>query len=130
MHAEGLGGLAHELHHGHRPDGQNLVILDAALQQSLEFHSAEALFTVGAVVGHEIQVIGAGPEFVLQNDDVLGAEADNHVYDGAGLLESLGSRQRNGTAHTAADHADPLLVFHIGGTAQGTHKVMDVVAFI
>ena len=130
MHAEGLGGLAHKLHHGHGSDGQNLVILDAALQQSLELDGAEALFAVGAVIGHQIQMIGTGPELVLQNDDILVPEADDHIDLRAGLLEGHGSGQGNGAANAAADHADPLFAFLIRGLAQRTHKVPDIVALV
>ena len=130
MDAEGLGGLADELHHGHRADGENLVILHAAFQQLLQLHGAEALLAVGAVVGHQVQVGGSCPEFLLQDDDVLGAEADDDVHNGAGLQECLGCRQRDGAANAAAHHADALLVLHIGGTAQGAHKVADVVALV
>ncbi len=130
MDAEGLGGLADELHHGHGADGQDLVIGNAALQQGLELHGAEALLAVGAVVGHEVEVVGAFPELLLQDDDVLGAEADDHVHNGAGLLKGPGSGQGDGAAHAAADHAHSLLALDLGGTAQGAHKVLDVVALV
>ena len=89
-----------------------------------------SLSSSGAVVGHQVQVVGGLPELVLQNDDVLGAEADDHVHNGAGFLEALGGRQSDGAAYAAADHADPLLALHVGGLAQRADKVPDVIAFI
>ena len=130
MHAEGLGGLADKLHHGHRSDGQHLVVLHTRFQQSLELDGAEALLTVGAVVGHQVQVIRAGTELVFQDDNVLVPEADDHVHNGAGLLEGTGSGQSDGAAHAAADNAHPLLALHVGGLAQGADEVPDVVALV
>ena len=130
MYAEGLGGLADKLHHGHGADGQNLIVLDAAFQQGLQLHGAEALFAVGAVVGHQVQVGGSGLELLLQDHDVLGPEADDHIHLCAGFLKSHGSRQGDGAAHTAANHADPLLALHIGGLAQRAHEVPDVIALV
>ena len=46
-----------------------------------------------------------GLELVLQDDDVLVAEADDDVDLSARLLERLGRRIGDGTANAAADNA-------------------------
>ena len=75
-------------------------------------------------------MVGTGPELILQNDNILIPEADDYIDLGTGLLEGHGCRQSNGAANAAADHTDPLLALHIGGLAQGTHEVPDIVALI
>ena len=46
------------------------------------------------------------------------------------IVQFLGNGQGNGAAHAAADHAHLLQAFHLGGTAQRAHKVVDAVAHV
>ena len=130
MDAEGLGGSAYELHHGHGADGQHLVEGLTGLQQLLQGLGDQAVTAVSTVVGHKNQPVGCCLELVLQNDDVLAAETDDNGHFCARFLERLGRGQGDGAAHAAADHADLLLALHGGGLAQGAYKVVDVVAFL
>ena len=85
---------------------------------------------VGAVVGHNDELVGAGPELVLEDEQILAAEAD----DGGDLrpeaVELLGHGHRDGAAHAAADDADLPDAVGMGGDAQGTDEVLDGLALV
>ena len=81
-------------------------------------------------VGHDAQLVAAGLELVLQDQQILAAEADDAVHHTALIVQFLGNGQGNGAAHAAADHAHLLQAFHLGGTAQRAHKVVDAVAYV
>ena len=53
--------------------------MDAGLEQLLQLDGNKAVLAVGAVVGHEIQMVTGLLELVFENDDVLVAEADDDV---------------------------------------------------
>src|SRR5699024_8172766 len=71
-----------------------------------------------------------GPEFVLQNDDVLAPEAYNDIHLATGLLETDCGGQGDGAADTAAHYANPLYPLGVGGLAQRTDEVLNVVSFV
>ena len=69
-------------------------------------------------------------KFILQNHQILGAEAHNGMHFAALLMQLLSHGEGNGAAHAAAYHgylAEPL---RVGCTPQGTHKVVNIFAFI
>ena len=73
LDAVGTGGLADELHHDHRADGDDGIVLIARIDQLLEHLRDQRLAAVRAIVGDDVQ-IGAGVlHLVLEDDDVLGA---------------------------------------------------------
>ena len=90
----------------------------------------EALLAIGAVVGHQVEVVASGLELLLQDDDVLAAETGNNIHLHTGFMESLGGGVSDGAAHAAADDTDALLALDVGGTAQGTDKVADGIALV
>ena len=101
----------------------HMILLDEFLQLAGD----EAVIAVGAVVGADVQV-GAGlPHLLLQDHDVLGAEADDDVDVSAHLVQGFGLRVSDGTAHAAADDCGLLDAVQIGGGPQRAHKVQDAV---
>ena len=120
-----LAGLDHELHHDERADGDDQVVLVAGSHQLVEGSGDDALGAVAAIVGHDPQLVAAGIELVLEDEQVLAAEADHAVDNAALLVEFTGDGQRNGAAHAAADDADLLQAFHLGGAAQRADEVVD-----
>ena len=81
------------------------------------------LVTPGAVVAHLLHQ-GAGlVEFLLQDHQVLGAEADDGMDLAALFVELLGHRVRDGAAHAAAHHGHLLEALGMGGGAQGAHEI-------
>ena len=130
LHAERLRGLGDELHHRDRADGEHLVILLTGFQQLLELDGDKALFAIGAVVGHEVQVVARRLELVLEDDDVLVAEADDDISLDARFLKRLRGRIGNRTADAAADHADALLALDVRRLAERTDEVLNIVALV
>ena len=125
----GTGDLGDVLHHDDRSAGEHAVVLHAGLEQGLELVGDETGFAVGAVVGAYVEVVAGGTELVLHDDDVLAAEAADHVHADAEALELLGDGEVDGTAGAAADHADALGVgVYLSGAAEGTDDVGNVVA--
>ena len=130
LDAEGLGGLGDEFHHRDRADGEHFVIVDAGLEQLLQLDGNKAVLAVGAVVGHEIQMVAGLLELVFENDDVLVAEADDDVGLDTRLFKGLCRRICDRAADAAADDADALLAFHVRRLAERTDKVLDIVALV
>lgn len=124
-----LAGLDHELHHDERTDGDDQVVLVAGSHQLVEGSGDDALGTVAAIVGHDPQLVAAGLELVLEDEQVLAAEADHAVDNAALLVEFTGDWQRNGAAHAAADDADLLQAFHLGSAAQRADEVVDALTY-
>ena len=129
-HAIGGGGLTDELHHHHRADSEDLVILVALVQQLLQGLGDQALLAIGAVVCADLQHGGDGLELVLENDHVLVLEAHHSVDLCAAVMELLQNGIRDGAAHAAADDADLLLALGFGGLAQGANEVVQILALL
>ena len=75
-----------------------------------------------------MNVIAAGAELILQDDQVLVAETDNASNLGALRMQCLGDGQCDGAADAAADNADVLQALDLGGFAQGADEVVDSLA--
>ena len=73
------------------------------------------MLSIGTIIGHDIEVIGTGLELFFQDNDVLISETDDRSDFRTKLVEFLGDRHGNGTADTAADDADFLNSFGMGG---------------
>ena len=69
-----LAGLDHKLHHDERTDGDDQVVLVAGSHQLVEGSGDDALGAVAAIVGHDPQLVAAGLELVLEDEQVLAAE--------------------------------------------------------
>lgn len=124
----GLGCKNNELHHYERSDGDNFIKGLTCGEHLVERYAYVAGGAVGAVIGHDIELIGACPELVLKDEQILGAEADNAGDLAAHLMELLGDGECDSAAYAAADDADVLEAFEMGGYAQRTYKVMDIIA--
>ena len=122
--------LDDKLHHNQRSDGDNLVKVGTIHNLLLQRGGDNALLAVGAVIGHDDELIAAGAELVLENDQILVAEADNAGDLGTLLMQCLGHGQRNGTADAAADHTDVLQALNLGGLAQRADEVMHGLALL
>ena len=68
-----------EFHHNYRTDGNNKVIL-FVLCKAFELVGNKPLFTVGAVVGGDIEVISNLLHLVLQNNEVAVFKACDNIY--------------------------------------------------
>ena len=123
-----LGGHGDELHHDQGANGDDFVIGVAFCNQSVQSVGDQTLFTIGAVVGHELQLAGAGTELVFQDHDVLGTEADDRVNLAAFGVQLLSHGQSDGAANAAANNGDLLLTGSLGCVAQGANEVLQVVA--
>ena len=130
LDAERLGRLGDKLHHRDRADGEDLVILNAGLEQLLQLDGHETVFAVGAVVGHEIQMVTGLLELVFENDDVLVTEANDHIGFDASLFKRLCGRIRDCTADTAADNAHALFALYIRRLAERADEVLNVIALV
>ena len=128
LDAVGLGGKSGELHHLQRPDDEHFVIFAAGLDELFQLGVAEALLAVAAVVGADVEVGGVGAHLVLQDHDVLAAEAGDHIDLDPGFIEALAHGVADGAADAAADDADALLSADLGGFAHGADKVGKAVA--
>ena len=129
LDAVGARDLGHVLHHDDRAAGQHAVVLHAALYELLELDGDEAGLAVAAVVRADVEVVAGRAELVLHDDDVLAAEAADHVDRHAQALELLGDGVVNGAAGAAADDADALRVrVYLSGAAERADDVGDVVA--
>ena len=73
----GLCCLDNELHHNERTDCDNEVVVFTVVNELFKRSGYNALFALGAVVGHKNKLVGASLEFVLENNEVLVSEADN-----------------------------------------------------
>ena len=78
------------------------------IRDSLEHLRNQCLAAVRAVIGHDVQV-GAGVlHLVLEDDDVLVAEAGDQVNLSAHFVQLLCLRICDRAAQTAADNSDLL----------------------
>ena len=77
--------------------------------------------------GAEEEQAGSRLHLLLDNDQLLIAEAGDHIHLCSGLVQCLGSGVGNGTAHAAADDSGLPDAGEIGGSPQRTHKVQDAV---
>ena len=125
-----LAGLDHKLHHDERADGDDQIVLVAGGHQLVQGSSDDALGAVAAVVGHHAQLVAAGLELVLEDEQVFAAETDHAVHHAALLVQLTGDGQSDGAAHAAADHADLFQALHLCGAAQGAHKIVDALAHL
>ena len=82
----------------------------------------------GCPVGHHTQLVAAGLELVLEDEQVFAAETDHAVHHAALLVQFTGDGQSDGAAHAAADHADLFQALHLCGAAQGAHKIVAALA--
>ena len=85
---------------------------------------------VGAVVGHDRKTVGAGPELVLKDQQVLAAEADDGGNVRAEAVELLGHGHGDGAADAAAHDADLLNALGVGGNAERADKVLNIFALV
>ena len=125
-----LAGLDDEFHHNQRADGDDQIILVAGGYQLVQSGSDHTLGAVAAVIGHNAQLVTAGVELVLEDEQILIAEADDAVDGAALVVQLLGNGQGDGAAHAAAHNTDLFQALGLGGAAQGAHKVMDAVACV
>ncbi len=102
----------------------------AGVQQLLQGLSDQALLTVGAIVGADLQHGGHGLELVLQDDHVLALKADNRVDLGAAIVELLQHGVRNGAAHAATHYADLLLALGLSGLTERTDEILQAVTLL
>ena len=135
LDAVGAGDVGQEFHHNIGADSDDPVKLGLALSDIgvdllLEVLGGEALFSVAAVVRADDELVGGRFQLLLQNDDVRAAETGDEGHLNAQLVHLLGNGVGNGAAHAAADHADLLQAVHLGGLAQRTHKVGDIVSLL
>ena len=128
LDAVGLGGGGHELHHDDGTHGQHQVVIRALVDTLLQRLRHEALVAVRAVVGHDDLARGARLYLVLEKDEVLVAEAGDHVHLAAVLVQPLGLRVRDGRSQTAADDARAARALELGGVAERPREVQQRVA--
>ena len=96
----------------------------------LERRGHVAVLAAGAVVRHQREVLGAGLEFVLEDHEVLVAEADDRGDLGAEPVQLFGDWQRDGAADAAADHADLLEAVEVAGRAERADEIGQAVALV
>ena len=129
LDAVGPRRLRDVFHHDDGAAGEDVVVLHARLKQGLQLRRDEAGLAVAAVVRGYVEVVRGGAELVFHDDDVLGAEAADHVHRDAQALELLGDGVVDGAAGAAADDADALgRGVYLRGAAQGADDVRDIVA--
>ena len=102
--------------------------MHAGLDLLLEEVRHQGLLAVGPVVGADDEVGAGGLELLLEDDEVLVAEAHDQVHVAPVVVELLGHGVGDGGAHAAADDGHPLEALGLGGPAQGAHEVLDVLA--
>ena len=123
-----LGREGDEFHHDERADRDDAVKRFACLQHTLQGKGDVALLAVTAVVRHHHELVGSGAEFVLQNDEVFIAEADDGGDFAAHLVQLSHDGERDGAAHAAAHDARLFDALHFGWVAQGPDEVGDALA--
>ena len=104
--------------------------MNARLEQLLQLDGHETVFAVGAVVGHEIQMVTGLLELVFENDDVLVTEANDHIGFDASLFKRLCGRIRDCTADTAADNAHALFALHVRRLAKRADEVLNIITLV
>ena len=125
-----LAGLDHELHHDQRANGDDQIVLVAGGHQLVQCSGNNTLGAIAAVVGHNAQLVAAGFELVLKDQQVLIAEAHHAVHHTALLVQLTGNGQSDGAAYAAAHDTYLLQAFHLGGAAQRAYKVVDTLAHL
>ena len=86
----GQGDLGDGPHHGHRADGDGHVVLVTLREQFIQLVGDKALLPVGAVVSGDVQVGAVLAEAALQEHQLLGTEAHNHVHMSARPVQGPG----------------------------------------
>jgi len=125
-----LAGLDHKLHHDQRADGDDQIVLVAGSHQLVQRSGDHALSAVAAIVGHDAQLVAAGVELVLKDQQILIAEADHAVHHTALIVQFLGNGQCNGAAYAAAHNAHLLQTLGLGGATQRADKIVDTIACV
>ena len=100
----------------------------ARLQHFLQRNRHIAVTAIGAVVGHHDQFVGAGLKLLLQDQQILAAEADDAGHLGAQAMELLRHRHSDGAARAAAYHAHLFDPFGMSGNTQRAGEVLQGIA--
>ena len=87
-------------------------------------------FNIKTVIGADDQLVAGLLEVLLQDHQILGAEAHDGMDLSAIVMELLQHGIRNGAANAAAHNGDLLLALGLGGLAQGSHEVCQAIAFL
>ena len=125
-----LGEQGDELHHDDRTDGDDFVVTVARLDERLQSVRDEALFSVAAVVRHHLQHARRGAELLLEDDEVLVAEADDGVHFRALRVQLFGDGVRDGAADAAAHDRDFMQPRGVRGLAERADEIVDILAFV
>src|SRR5665647_296597 len=91
----------HRLHHRHRPDGEYLVDTTPGGDEVGEHVGDETVPTVRAVVGRHVQLVGHPAGLLLEDEQVMGAGAEDGDHLGARGLERAGDRVEHADADPA-----------------------------
>ncbi len=134
--AQLLAGLGGKLHHDHWADSHGFVILFAAGHELTQHVGHQTLAARGAVVGGDIKVTDFS-QFLFEDEQVLGAGADDAVGRGTMVVQPLHLGINRGDTHAAADEDEATLAQFLsrhrgklGGLAQGADDVGEAVAFL
>ena len=123
------GEQADELHHDGGADGETLVHL-LALDDLFHSLGHQTFLAVGAVIGHDDDLIRAFAHFFFQDDQFLGASGQHGDDAVAGGFQCLHDGQHRCDTHAAsgADHGAE--AFDVCGLTQRTYYVGDAVALV
>ena len=81
-------------------------------------------FNIKTVIGADDQLVAGLLEVLLQDHQILGAEAHDGMDLSAIVMELLQHGIRNGAAHAAAHNGDLLLALDVRGLAQRADEIM------
>ena len=104
--------------------------MNARLEQLLQLDGHETVLAIGAVVGHEIQMVTGLLELVFENDDVLVTEANDHIRLDTCFFKRLCGRICDCTTDAAANYAHALFAFNVRRLTEWADKVLNIIALV
>ena len=100
------------------------------MNEILESVSNQALPTVRAIIGTDLQHTAGITELVLEDLEILIFETDDCMDFGSVIMEFLEDGISNGATNAAANHADFFAAFGLSRFAKRTNKTGKIIAFL
>ena len=128
-HAEGQRRARYGLHHRHRTHGNDFLNLLVFFKAVLQQIGHKPLVPIASVIRRNEHFVTEGFQFVLKQEQILAARADDGDHVVAGLVVALGDMVHRGDARAATDTDHAVALDDMRGFPERAGDVKNAVAF-